>query len=475
MNGDPDRILKDFLDLYSKVEEKAKSTAFKHGPYKEWTELPEIKFKKAVSGEIKETISGPHLATDNIKNTDTDANLIKHIVYGRAISTYPDGMGIPICDYYCAQLYEKRTFICLADGCGWGKKSREAAVRAANAFMEYLNKRHTNICDLRDAGRSILRCFHEAHSQIIEGYEDVLDAGTTTMCGGIVLQLDDTESETLERLKKTSIEMAKIHRMDFDKLKTQMPQTQVIKNIGRILRSRAPHKITLTGGEGDEYTDRPEEESSSDDEADLEEELSIPKWLFVCASVGDCKAFHYSVHTKKFTDVTAGNRTSLTDAKDPGGFLGPSGESGSPDLRNFALYMMPCRPGDLIFIVSDGIHDNLDPQHLGLSPTAVGVSGNFTNWLIAEQKVPDETDDFKNAFRLRLLKKLADQVNLSKSAPLPESLTAILLKHSFQLTSNSRNFIENNPRGGRVPHDYAKFPGKMDHTTCVVCVVDPKS
>lgn len=47
------------------------------------------------------------------------------------------------------------------------------------------------------------------------------------------------------------------------------------------------------------------------------------RWCFVCVSLGDCKAFHYSQKSRIFTDITKGNRLNLTDARDPGGRLGP--------------------------------------------------------------------------------------------------------------------------------------------------------
>jgi serine/threonine protein phosphatase PrpC len=74
------------------------------------------------------------------------------------------------------------------------------------------------------------------------------------------------------------------------------------------------------------------------------------------------KAFHWNCKTKGITDVTDGNRLSLTDASDPGGRLGPFLNEGTPDLRNLDLYFQPCNEGDIIFLVSDGVHDNLDPQ-----------------------------------------------------------------------------------------------------------------
>src|SRR5690554_4793031 len=95
-------------------------------------------------------------------------------------------------------------------------------------------------------------------------------------------------------------------------------------------------------------------------------------WAFVFVSIGDCKAFHWSSASHKLVDVTAGNRTSLIDVRYPGSYLlllirlggrlGPHTEVGEPDLRNLGLYCCPYAEGDLLLLVSDGIHDNFDPQ-----------------------------------------------------------------------------------------------------------------
>ena len=37
-----------------------------------------------------------------------------------------------------------------------------------------------------------------------------------------------------------------------------------------------------------------------------------------------------------------------------------------PDLRNFELFSVGLNAGDLIIVVSDGVHDNFDPQMLGV-------------------------------------------------------------------------------------------------------------
>lgn len=95
----------------------------------------------------------------------------------------------------------------------------------------------------------------------------------------------------------------------------------------------------------------------------LEEE-----WAFVAVSVGDCKAYHWDPVKKKITDITFGNRTDVRDARDCGGRLGPYIGVSDPDLRNLASFHHPCKPGDIIFVCTDGVHDNLDPEALGLKP-----------------------------------------------------------------------------------------------------------
>jgi hypothetical protein len=50
-------------------------------------------------------------------------------------------------------------------------------------------------------------------------------------------------------------------------------------------------------------------------------------------------------------DITEGNRQNLTDARDPGGRLGPYIEA-NPDLRNLHLYFHLAEPDDIIFLMS---------------------------------------------------------------------------------------------------------------------------
>ena len=55
----------------------------------------------------------------------------------------------------------------------------------------------------------------------------------------------------------------------------------------------------------------------------------------------------------------------------------------------------------------------------------------------------------------------------------PSSIVNKLLDHCTKLTKNGREWLESNP-GKRMPFDYVKYPGKMDHTTCLAFQVGQK-
>jgi len=105
-------------------------------------------------------------------------------------------------------------------------------------------------------------------------------------------------------------------------------------------------------------------------------------WSLVFISVGDCKLFQYVAEDKKVFDLTATNRAEVLNATDPGGRIGPQvGNVGDPDLRNLELSHQTCKENDILLVVSDGVHDNLDPGTLGLAPKAIGLEGEtYDTW-----------------------------------------------------------------------------------------------
>jgi hypothetical protein len=63
---------------------------------------------------------------------------------------------------------------------------------------------------------------------------------------------------------------------------------------------------------------------------------------------------------------------------------------------------------------------------------------------------------------------------LSKVKLSPASITDALINHAIKITDPSREFMEKNS-GKKLPDDYTKYPGKMDHSTALCFVVGSKS
>jgi len=217
------------------------------------------------------------------------------------------------------------------------------------------------------------------------------------------------------------------------------------------------------------------------------------KWNFVFVTVGDCKAFLLSSNPEtslpQITDLTKGNRGNVDNPQDPGGRIGPTLERGAPDLRNLDFGSVFCQEGDLLVLCSDGIHDNLDPQNEGKTPLDFNLDGD--SWKTVKQikaaidiKMVAVCDAIKN---LVLPTETPPSVTASENAnqPLasanstakapnahpfgsvtPACVTQRLIDHAMIVTQNSRDWMDQNPTK-KLPEDFTKYPGKMDHATCV--------
>lgn len=378
--------------------------------YKIFSHLPTTKIRKIKKNpKILNTITGPI-------NQTFPHDVFAPYVWGRSISTYPHVPGKPkrdgdpVCDSYSIQILEESVVIgVVADGCNWGKRPMDASNAAKDAFVEYLRTHLHNAVEFRDVGHFLLRAISYCHSKIIEGKQDVWEAGTTTLLGGVLL-----------RLKKAKEDPKK----------------------------------------GD-------------------------SWMFACVSIGDCKAYHYSAATKSVVDLTAGNRKNVYDARDCGGRLGPYVGEGSPDLRNIAVYYTECQEDDMFLIVSDGVHDNLDPQILGVPPKEVDEKyASLENW--RDFSSDEEVEKMKTQHMLKLLstdiiegsekekerrqKILSFAVSDDEPATSPSNITNRIMKHCLAVTGRGREWMEQNPKE-KLPMDYESYPGKMDHATSVIVKV----
>eukprot|EP00013_Stygamoeba_regulata_P029667 CAMPEP_0177651328 /NCGR_PEP_ID=MMETSP0447-20121125/12482_1 /TAXON_ID=0 /ORGANISM="Stygamoeba regulata, Strain BSH-02190019" /LENGTH=623 /DNA_ID=CAMNT_0019154387 /DNA_START=56 /DNA_END=1927 /DNA_ORIENTATION=+ len=350
--------------------------------------LPKRRVKKLQYGEKNIFLAGP--------DSECSPEAFEDHICAQTISLYPVNkhantrLGDPICDRFAVQLYENRVIATVADGCNWGPKPRDAAKAASKAFVNYMRSHQNIVREASDACILLLRAISEAHTRVVSGKEETWwECGTTTICGGILLELEEVENDPFN-------------------------------------------------------------------------------WAFICASVGDCKAFRYSAGSNKITDITRGNRTNLTDAQDCGGRIGPF-KNGQPDLRNLNFYYQNCRVGDMILIVSDGVHDNLDPMNFGLPPStaAPGILGkdSYSDW-------DTLNDDQIEEIKAQYMRRKVEVDLLGKEMQTPSVMVERLLDHAKQSTHASRTFMEENPEK-KQPHDYILYPGKMDHTTCVCFRVGP--
>lgn len=385
--------------------------------------VPRVRLAEFVDVQKPTEIEGPGLSDGvGVKLS------VSPKVAGQTLASYPKGsLGWQVvCDQFKIRVMGNRVLFVLCDGCGWGPKPREAALRAANEIIEQMSDKivQTKMEDTLDCKHFLLRSFSLAHEAIVKGRDDIWLAGTTTLLAGMLVQ---------------------VHA------------------------------------------------SSAADSA-------VPEWALVCASVGDCKCFVWNPTTKTAVDVTLGNRRNLRDASDPGGRIGPFVEPhGHPDLRNLAAYFWPLKPEEVVVAVSDGVHDNLEPECIALTPAqtmeklSATVLSRFKvpsalptlpappTSAITNTSLPPSTIALKQAWdalgafdSAKLVERLKGAFMVQRMedllVPVPPTDLAticdILVQNAFQATTPSRTFMEANPDKSE-PKDRLLYPGKMDHVTSI--------
>ena len=169
----------------------------------------------------------------------------------------------------------------------------------------------------------------------------------------------------------------------------------------------------------------------------------------------------------------------MNDARDPGGRIGPYVGDGMPDTRNLSLFFDRCRDGDMLIYCTDGVHDNLDAGSLGVDPEEFTEDFKGMTWDQASMFNKELAEGIKSAFyeaRLEMIlneqhdkeaKEKAGSSDFVPTPPTPKEVAELLLDYCTRVTLSSRTFMEANP-SLKLPSDYKLYPGKMDHTTCVV-------
>ena len=190
----------------------------------------------------------------------------------------------------------------------------------------------------------------------------------------------------------------------------------------------------------------------------VEKEADAP-YTFVFTTLGDCKFMHFDRTTGTVRDITSGNRLNILDARDAGGRLGGSHER--TDIRNLSIGSVLVQEGDMIIALSDGVHDNFDPQACGISPRELGMEAD--TW---EQAPYDLALQAKTTF---MEQRIMENLRSLPTSFTPEHVVARLIETSETITSPSRRFMEEFP-SDKLPPDLRKYPGKLDHASCA-CIV----
>jgi hypothetical protein len=193
----------------------------------------------------------------------------------------------------------------------------------------------------------------------------------------------------------------------------------------------------------------------------------------LAVGVGDSKIYHFdakkqevlpvflcdsgSLMGRKAVEVTFGTRPNPADATDCGGRIGPQLPGGKADLRNLRIFFTTCNEGDIFVSVSDGVHDNFDPQYLGKKPSDAGVDA--VSW---ESIPPADLEKFKTKSAAAMLNEILVKQKLNV-----KDIVTAMVEHCWRTTEPSRKFLQENI-GKRLPVNYELYPGKMDHSTCIV-------
>ena len=406
---------------------------------------PYVKYDLGIE-DIKFKFNNFKEAEKKLKTTNLYSNAQKRIehrlhsdprIYGRTIDTYAfdavrcEKAGQPNADSFYAEGFPRNICFGVADGIGWGELSRRASQSALLGFCTYFKNEiakrlqrtvnwDTNM--VADVCRSALGVSHIFVNGMTEA--------KTTFVGGMIVELMDNNNKNDEASKTISIKQS--------------------------------------------YG------SSSDDE-DGEDSTSSSKskkknWSFVGISVGDTLVYRYSTSRDVVSEVTSSDRTG--GVRDAGGSIGGR----VADLRNMSYHYCMLEEGDYIIAVSDGVHDNLDPEVLKVSPSSLDINVQDDCWI----NVPDELkNNVKRQFKEDQLRLIINNSYSSDSSSVLSSNIIVdrVIDFVWQKTNDHRTAYE---KGSELQRDWnsldperreitnqeiqntLKNPvGKFDHVTCL--------
>ena len=409
------KVLKSLL---KKVQQNPNALKEDDSPYFKYDlGFDDIKLKNTSLKEVERKLK-PSLTASAIQRKERWAYSDPRIS-GKTTDTYAfdvikgEKAGQPNCDSFYAEGFTKMLLFGVADGIGWGIPSRRASQAALLGFQNQLKSSITKKLQKLQTWDTVM--IGEICIEALNTSHEFVNSNTeakTTFAGGVIIEL---------------------------------------ANQGRRSRSF-------------DYCGSSDEEETSIIEAPKK------KWALVAVSVGDTLVYRYSSRREKVTELTTSDRT--FGVRDAGGSLGGS----QPDYRNLSLHFCLLEEGDYVIAVSDGVHDNLDPEILKQRPIDIGL--NETDW----KEVPNDTKN--NAKRKFKEEKLNQIIHHYPDTDISaKTIVNNVIEFIWNTTSDHRNAYE---QGAQLQKDWdslkpadreaeqariqaaLKDPaGKFDHVTCL--------
>lgn len=195
---------------------------------------------------------------------------------------------------------------------------------------------------------------------------------------------------------------------------------------------------------------------------------SKQKKHLITVGVGDSKAFLVHLDGDYQVEDVAERQHNNNDIKDPGGRLGPYGGNDHrsndyhPDLRNLSISCCPLPDECIVFNMSDGVHDNFDPEILMKTPHQCDEAiEESKTWNELKKNDENKYNQLKTAYQKQTLSRLVREA-LEQKKQTPDEICEYITSYCHQITENKRKPMEEDANT-REPYE----PGKMDHCSIV--------
>ncbi len=427
-------------------------------------------------------------------------------IFIQCISTYkPESPFEPIADRYEVHAYEHAHVIVLTDGCGLSPSSRLAPKAAIAGFFASINTALQNLSQtsntqtlshllLEGLDAAHLNIFWEAYARSkedLQQYTLYLEKTLAQYETGIIKteeEIKDIQAHSLYQnhnsvLQQNCLNLTKElknHQIFIQDLAEELNLLKEARN-GHVASKRK-----LIEQEWEENHQKFYVGTTTFLGATLTQAADPTKYshYLTCINIGDGKAFRY--HNGKIQNIVHDPRPNMNDVRDPGGRIGYCSDTAlQADLRNLQLTLAPCNVGDLLFFMTDGVLDNLDPERLGLKAQGrlssamvttrlkecarlsdrqlqnilYSLNASFSAWECLSQK---ESNYLKQTFSKLLLEAIIS------NEPSPESANKNIGYFCEHITQKHREY---NDWDAQINCQFEDFPGKPDHTTCITILV----